>query len=92
MASPLSSNRLIPAVARRSRRAAVVASAGPLTALAGLIWAFVQPWRITFLHPHGQGGFWYLFAEPPLLVIAVGVLFHAFVALPLLRDFEESGH
>lgn len=90
MAPPNPIARLVPAVARRSRRAAVVASVGPAMALAGLVWAFVQPWRITFLHPYGKGGFWYLFAEPPLLVIAVGLLFHLFVALPLLHDLEES--
>jgi hypothetical protein len=90
VAQPSPIARIVPAIARRSRRAAVVASAGPTMALAGLAWAFVQPWRITFLHPYGKGGFWYLLAEPPLLVIAVGLLFHAFVALPLLRDLEEA--
>ena len=79
-------DRIGPAVARRSRRGLVVAGVGPLTSLAGLAWAFVQPWRITFLHPYGKGGFWYLLGEPPLLVILVGILFHWFVALPLLED------
>ena len=83
-------DRIVPAAARRSRRGLVVAAVGPLLALAGLLWAFVQPWRITFLHPYGRGGFWYLLAEPPLLVIAVGLLFHFLVALPLLRDLEAA--
>ena len=83
-------DRIVPAAARRSRRGLVVAAVGPLMSLAGLLWAFVQPWRITFLHPHGKGGFWYLLAEPPLLVIAVGLLFHFLVALPLLRDLEAA--
>jgi hypothetical protein len=83
-------DRIVPAAARRSRRGLVVAAVGPLMSLAGLLWAFVQPWRITFLHPYGKGGFWYLFAEPPLLVIAVGLLFHFLVALPLLRDLEAA--
>lgn len=80
--------RLVPAVTRRSRRALLVAAVGPTTSLTGLVWAFVQPWRITLLHPHGQG-FWRLLAEAPLLVIGVGILFHLVVALPLLHDLEE---
>ena len=80
--------RVVPAVARRSRRALVVAAVGPLTALGGLLWAVIQPWRITFLHPHGKG-FWYLVVETPLLVVALGILFTAFVARPLLHDLEE---
>ena len=80
--------RVIPPVLRRSRRAQLVAAVGPLTAVGGLLWAFIQPWRITLLHPHGKG-FWYLVAEAPLLVIVLGVLFSAFVARPLLHDLEE---
>lgn len=80
--------RVVPPVVRRSRRGQLVAAVGPLTALGGLLWAFIQPWRITLLHPHGKG-FWYLVAEMPLLVIVLGVLFSAFVARPLLHDLEE---
>ncbi len=80
--------RVVPAVVRGSRRAQVVAVVGPLTALSGLVWAFVQPWRITFLHPHGKS-VWYLVGEAPLLVLALGILFTAFVARPLLHDLEE---
>ena len=80
--------RVVPAVVRGSRRALVVAVVGPLAALGGLLWAFIQPWRITFLHPHGKG-VWYLVGEAPLLVLALGVLFTAFVARPLLHDLEE---
>ena len=80
--------RLVPPVAWRSRRGRVVASVGPLTAVGGLLWAVVQPWRITFLHPHGNG-FWQLAVEAPLLVILLGVLFTAFVARPLLHDLER---
>ena len=70
-------------------RVRLVSALGPLTALAGLIWAVAQPYRITLLHPHGQG-FWWLFVEPPLLVIAVGLFFY-FVVLPgLLEDMEEA--
>lgn len=82
---------LAPPVVRRSRRARVVAVVGPLTAFGGLLWAVIQPWRITFLHPHGKG-FWYLVVEAPLLVILLGVLFTAFVARPLLHDLEQVDH
>jgi hypothetical protein len=74
---------------RRSARSLFVLSLGPLTALAGLVWAIVQPYRITLLHPHGQG-FWWLFSEPPLYVILVGALFHFVVAPGLVADLEES--
>jgi hypothetical protein len=72
---------------RRTARARVVAALGPLTALAGVVWAIVQPYRVTLLHPRGQG-FWWLLVEPPLLVVLVGLLFY-FVVLPgLLEDLE----
>ena len=72
---------------QRSARARIVAALGPLTALAGVVWAIVQPYRVTLLHPRGQG-FWWLFVEPPLLVIAVGLLFYFFVLPGLLEDLE----
>lgn len=73
---------------RRSARSLAVLSLGPLTVLAGVVWAIFQPWRVTLLHPHGQG-FWWLLVEPPLLVVVAGLLFHALVAEPLVRDLEE---
>ena len=74
---------------RATTRARVLSALGPATALAGVVWALVQPYRITLLHPHGQG-FWWLFIEPPLLVVAVGLFFH-FVVMPgLLEDLEEE--
>jgi hypothetical protein len=75
---------------RRSARALAVGALGPLTALAGLVWALLQPYRITLLHPHGQG-FWWLFAEPPLYVVAAGVAFALLVAPALVEDLEEAG-
>ena len=74
---------------QQTARARLVSALGPVTALAGVVWAIVQPYRITLLHPHGEE-FWWLFVQPPLLVILVGVLFH-FVVLPgLLEDLEEK--
>ena len=74
---------------RRSARAIAVLSLGPLVVVGGIVWAVVQPWRVTLFHPLGQG-FWWLVVEPPLLVILVGVVFHAVVARPLVDDLEEA--
>ena len=73
---------------RHSRRNTAVSALGPLTALAGLVWALVQPYRITLLDPDGQG-FWYLAIQPPLLVILAGAVFHFWVVPGLLADLEE---
>lgn len=62
---------------------------GPLTALAGVLWAIAQPYRITLLHPHGES-FWWLVVEPPLLVLLVGLAFHFFVVPGVLEDIEEA--
>jgi hypothetical protein len=74
--------------ARQSRRNTAISALGPLTALAGLAWALVQPYRITLLDPHGHG-FWYLAIQPPLLVMLVGAVFHFWVVPGLLTDLEE---
>ena len=74
---------------RVTTRARIVSGLGPATILAGVIWALVQPYRLTLLHPRGES-FWWLAVEPQLLVIAVGLLFH-FVVLPgLLEDLEDA--
>ena len=70
-----------------SARARVVLALGPLTVLAGIVWAIAQPWRLTLLHPHGQS-FWWIFSEPPLYVVLVGVLFRLVVARGLAEDLE----
>jgi NAD(P)H-flavin reductase len=70
-------------------RAHAISLLGPLVAAAGIVWAILQPHRITLLHPHGQG-FWWLVVEPPLLLVAAGVVFALVVARPLLADLE--GH
>ena len=73
---------------RRSPRAVAVNLIGPLTMLAGVAWAFLQPYRLTLLHPHEQG-FWWLLSEPPLYVIVVGLVFALILAPGLLEDLEE---
>jgi hypothetical protein len=73
---------------RQSRRHTAVSALGPLTALAGLIWALIQPYRITMLDPDGHS-LWYLVVQPPLLVMLAGAIFHFWVVPGLLADLEE---
>jgi hypothetical protein len=62
---------------------------GPLASLGGVVWAIVQPYRVTLLHPRGQG-FWWLFVEPPLHSLLAGALFHLLVVRVLLEDRAED--
>jgi hypothetical protein len=81
--------REIPAdVAVRIPGARAVSLIGPVTVTCGVIWAILQPYRLTILHPRGQG-LWWLLIEPPLLVAVAGVVFALVVARPLLADLEE---
>jgi hypothetical protein len=74
---------------RRSARATAVLALGPVTIVAALVWAALQPYRITLLDPHGQG-LWWLLSEPPLYVAAVGLFFHLVVAPGVVADLEEA--
>ena len=76
------------AASRRDLRVLAVSYLGPLVSAAGLVWAVLQPYRVTLLHPRGQG-FWWLVIEPPLLIVLAGILFAVVVARPLLADLEE---
>jgi hypothetical protein len=87
MSTQIASERA--ALRRRSARARLVATLGPTTMLAGVVWAFLQPYRVTLLHPHGQG-FWWLAVEPPLLVILAGVVFALLVAPGVIEDIEAA--
>ena len=77
------------AVSRRSPRVLFVLGLGPACALAGFAWALAQPYRITLLHPYGQG-FWWLVSQPPLYVVLVGAAFHLLIAPGVLEDLEEA--
>ena len=77
-----------PRTRRASLRIYAVSSLGPLTVTAGIVWALLQPYRITLLQPHGQG-FWALAVEAPILVVLVGVLFHLLVLPGLLADLAR---
>ena len=79
----------LPADAARTMRVRAVSLLGPSVVAAGLIWAILQPYRVTLLHPRGQG-FWWLLIEPPLLVVVAGTLFALVVARPLLADLEAQ--
>ncbi|HST15355.1 MAG TPA: hypothetical protein VLJ44_10955 [Gaiellaceae bacterium] len=76
------------AVQQHDIRAHSISLLGPLVAAAGIVWAIVQPNRLTLLHPRGQG-FWWLAVEPPLLLVAAGIVFTLVVARPLLADLER---
>ena len=73
----------------RTARMRLVGVLGPLTMLGGVAWGFLQPYRLTVLHPHGQG-FWWLLVEPPLLVVAVGTAFALLIAPGLIEDLEDD--
>jgi hypothetical protein len=73
----------------RTAKARLVAALGPLTMLAGVVWGFLQPYRITLLHPHGEG-FWWLLVEPPLLVVGAGLVFALLLAPGLIEDLEAE--
>ncbi len=88
MGTQLATSEIQKVRTRTSVRALAVLSLGPLTMLGGVVWAFIQPWRVTFLHPRGQG-FWWLAVEPPLLVIAAGFVF-GLLASAIVRDLQEA--
>jgi hypothetical protein len=73
----------------RTLRARIVLALGPATMVGGVVWAVLQPWRLTVLHPHGQG-VWWLLAEPPLYVILVGLFFRLVIAPGVAADLEDE--
>jgi hypothetical protein len=75
------------AAQRRDVRTQAISLLGPLVSAAGIVWAVLQPYRITLLHPRGEG-LWWLLIEPPLLVVVAGIVFALVVARPLLADLE----
>ncbi len=75
--------------ARRTLRVTAIELIGPLTMLAGVIWAIAQPYRLAILHPHGKGFYDWL-VEPPLLVILVGVFFAGAIAPGIVEDLRGA--
>lgn len=78
-----------PRTAHKTLRVVAVEAIGPLTILAGIVWAFAQPYRVTFFYSDGKG-FWDWAVQPPLLVVLVGLLFSLFVAPGLVEDLERA--
>lgn len=78
-------------VTRRQLKALAVQLLGPLTMLTGLVWAVAQPHRIVFLDRDGKGAYDYL-AQPPLLVVLVGLVFAVMIAPGLVEDLEKEQH
>lgn len=92
MSSEIATNVLERAIGRahatRPARAVAVQLLGPLTMLAGVVWAIAQPYRV-FLHPEGKGAYDYVF-QAPVLVVAVGLLFSVVIAPGLVSDLERE--
>jgi hypothetical protein len=92
----MSTHPFIETLGRRTRtrklaaRLLLISSLGPSAMLAGAVWAVLQPYRITLLHPRGQS-FWWLVVEPPILVVVAGLLFHVFVGRALVDDLRGVG-
>ena len=82
-------DRLRQRTVRRPGRALAIEALGLLTALGGLVWAVAQPYRVTLLHPRGED-LWDLVVQPPLLVIAVGLVFALAIAPGILEDLEAT--
>ena len=74
----------------RSLRARIVLALGPVTMIGGLAWAVAQPYRLTFLHPHGQGFWWLVGGEAPLYVVLTGLVFWRVVAQPIAEDVDAA--
>jgi hypothetical protein len=78
-----------PVAQRRSPRALAVQLLGPLTVIGGIVWAVAQPYRVAFLDRADRDVYDYL-VQPPLLVVAVGMLFAFAIAPGLVEDLELS--
>jgi hypothetical protein len=81
--------RLRQPATRRQLRELVIQLLGPLTILAGLVWAIAQPYRIAFLDPDGKGAYDFL-VQPPLLVVLVGIGYATLIAPGLVRDLDTE--
>lgn len=78
-----------PHTERRAARIASIEAIGPLTIVAGVVWAIAQPYRIAFIYREGKGFYDYL-VQPPLLVVFVGLLFALLIAPGLVDDLREA--
>lgn len=74
---------------RKTARILAIEAIGPLTIVGGIVWAIAQPYRIAFIHREGKGFYDYL-AQPPLLVVLVGLLFALVITPALADDLREA--
>ena len=77
-----------PRTARKGLRVLAIEAIGPVTVLGGIVWAFAQPYRVTFFYSAGKG-FWDWVVQPQLLVVLVGLLFALVVAPGIVDDLES---
>jgi hypothetical protein len=82
-------SQLKESVARRTPRMVAIEALGPLTMLGGVVWAIAQPYRVALFHPAGKGFYDWL-VEPPLLVVAVGLLFVAVIVPGIIEDLRSE--
>ena len=82
-------SQLKESVARRTPRMVAIEALGPLTMLGGVVWAIAQPYRVALFHPVGKGFYDWL-VEPPLLVVAIGLLFAAVIVPGILEDLRSE--
>ena len=82
-------SQLEESVARRTPRMVAVEALGPLTMLGGVVWAIAQPYRVALFHPAGKGLYDWL-VEPPLLVVAIGLLFAAVIVPGIIEDLRSE--
>lgn len=80
-------SQLKESVARRTPRMVAIEALGPLTMLGGVVWAIAQPYRVALFHPAGKGFYDWL-VEPPLLVVAIGLLFAAVIVPGIIEDLR----
>jgi hypothetical protein len=80
--------RLRGAAARRELRVLAVQLLGPLTVLAGVVWAVAQPYRVSLAHT-AERSVYHVLVQGPLLVILVGLVYAVVVAPGLVRDLRE---
>lgn len=78
-------------LSRRQLRIFTVQLLGPLTMIAGVVWAVAQPYRLAFLDRDGKGVYDFLF-QPPLLVVVVGLAYALAIAPGLVADLESEDH
>ena len=82
-------SQLEESVARRTPRMVAIEALGPLTMLGGVVWAIAQPYRVALFHPAGKGFYDWL-VEPPLLVVAIGLLFAAVIVPGIIEDLRSE--